>query len=428
MMLTPETLNALRNMTYNWRRDPSAPPSAEEPPKPFSLLNFQSTFSQPQQFFSPSSQPHESARKLMNEQEMEMARGLLGLKEMWHNNDRLAGIYNRQANDEKLDEEERGRAAQRRESAMQIRDQAAADASLLRGTAGAIGFNPDAYKLGSKNTWEEATQTLAKEQERGFKNLFYNYKPTSVQLAERAEELRRQNPNWSRRHAEQAAEGDRDRIRSELLGRLSDGLKMYGMNEDGALNANGVELLARMANENPEMAKLFGEATALPRDVYGRKSAYELARYNAAQQAAANDARSAANMEYLAADWAYKNEAAARAVEQQKQLEEMKAQAKKDAAALTAAEEMFKLTKGTFTGIYNELVSNGYQPEKARIMAESKFFPELYKQSEKANSHDEAINPLRLAFGLLENDLRRRCCRHWKCTKTCWMERTRSKD
>ena len=156
----------------------------------------------------------------MNEQEMEIARGLLGFKEMWHNNDRLAGIYNRQANDEKLEEEERGRAARRRESAMQIRDQAAADASLLRGTAGAIGFNPDAYKLGSNNTWEEATQTLAKEQERGFKNLFYNYKPTSVQLAERAEELRRQNPNWSRRHAEQAAEVDRDRIRRAFHRRL----------------------------------------------------------------------------------------------------------------------------------------------------------------------------------------------------------------
>lgn len=139
-------------------------------------------------------------------------------------------------------------------------------AAMIRRTAEANDFNPDAYGLGSGNTLGESAQALHYLQNRDMKN-FLDLKSAAEKASDRYNELRAQGVEPYR--ANYLANREFDGSRRDVMNQLSNALHTYGINPDGSYNSYGHQIMEKMYAEDPEIVKdLYTSQFVNPKERY----------------------------------------------------------------------------------------------------------------------------------------------------------------
>ena len=136
-------------------------------------------------------------------------------------------------------------------------------ANMTRNIAKSLGIDTSGFE--SENTLEEARKNMYTNDARAIQGLL---NLPSVQSQQRDYYERMKNAGLSDRLARKAAVQKHDEFRENNVNQLFNGFQNYGLNEDGTINNFGVRLLGRLTNENPQVAELFTNQFASPKDYF----------------------------------------------------------------------------------------------------------------------------------------------------------------
>ena len=136
-------------------------------------------------------------------------------------------------------------------------------ANVLRNVASGMGYDINGF--GANNTFDEATQRIFLNRERGMAE-FADMPSTATQKREVYRQARRAgiSPNEARA----VAESYHDEFREKNINRLVEGIGAYGMNADGSLNQFGQMMMGKLYNESPYAYGNIANGFANPKDVF----------------------------------------------------------------------------------------------------------------------------------------------------------------
>ena len=162
------------------------------------------------------------------------------------------------------------------EQIQQDKNIAHTDAEYIRDLARRRGLTDEQLGyFGSDVTLEEANRALANNDLNAIFNLRDKYQMNSDDYYEKMySEYREQGMSPPR--AAMFASDAAAKYKAERLAALGDGLSLYGRT-NGALNDTGIDILSRMAQDNPEATNINLNAYAKPQDEYNNNFKYQMA-------------------------------------------------------------------------------------------------------------------------------------------------------
>ena len=169
-------------------------------------------------------------------------------------------------------------------------------ANMTRKTAGTLGI--DLTGFGADNTAEESQQYFLNNNARAMQGLL-NLPSVQSQQKNYYEQMKK--AGLSDRLARKAAAQKFDEFRENNVNNLRNGLFNYGVNSDGVINEFGVQILGRMANENPYAVETLANLLPNLKNAYNEENANYRQEINNQAQALMNAEKLKATMETAAA-------------------------------------------------------------------------------------------------------------------------------
>lgn len=133
-------------------------------------------------------------------------------------------------------------------------------ADMRRREAEGIGF--DASQYGKNVTLEDAIRNQNKNDTRALSNMFYDTMDSGNYFNQEYRNLLR--AGMSEDGAMEEARIRASAYQADRINRLRDAFSMYGMDERGAINSNGMRLISMLADESKDQASLYGNMNPTP--------------------------------------------------------------------------------------------------------------------------------------------------------------------
>jgi len=133
-------------------------------------------------------------------------------------------------------------------------------ADMRRREAESIGF--DASQYGKNVTLEDAIRNQNKNDTRALSNMFYDTMDSGNYFNQEYRNLLR--AGMSEDGAMEEARIRASAYQADRINRLRDAFSMYGMDERGAINSNGMRLISMLADESKDQASLYGNMNPTP--------------------------------------------------------------------------------------------------------------------------------------------------------------------
>ena len=208
------------------------------------------------------------------------------------------------------------------------KDESAKAADRLRNTA--RNLNIDTAGFNADNTLDEALQNKMNYDARAIQGLM-NLQSTSQQQENYYNQML--DAGLSPRLARMAANQKLNEFRENNVNQLFNGFQNYGLNDDGSINNFGINLLGKLANEEPQAVALFSSTFATPKESFAEMNT------NYRQNLAADNQRQT-NLANMQNDWA-KFLAAQELAREQSQITAQQNEQKARAAAEKTAYERY---------------------------------------------------------------------------------------
>lgn len=215
-------------------------------------------------------------------------------------------------------------------------------ADMRRREAESIGF--DASQYGKNVTLEDAIRNQNKNDTRALSNMFYDTMDSGNYFNQEYRNLLR--AGMSEDGAMEEARIRASAYQADRINRLRDAFSMYGMDERGAINSNGMRLISMLADESKDQASLYGNMNPTPVQNWNFENSMLLS--DKGQQQA---------LQKMAAQYQYRQQEAAEAQKRARQDAQWKADFSDERARRAMVER------------YNTAIALGNSEEESRYYA-----------------------------------------------------------